>query len=50
MGLAGTTRTLGARAGDVIDGQWRVESVDAAGVALLWIPGGQRQTLIYRPS
>ena len=48
--LLGATQTLGVRAGDVVDGQWRVEAVDGAGVSLTWIPAGLRQTLNFRPS
>lgn len=48
--LGGAQRTLGVRAADVIDGQWRVDEIGAAGLTLTWLPGGQRQTLAFRPS
>jgi hypothetical protein len=48
--LAGPVRTIDARAGDLIDGQWRVDAVLPDGVQLTWMPGGQRQTLNYRPT
>jgi hypothetical protein len=48
--LAGPVRTIDARAGDLIDGQWRVDAVLPEGVQLTWMPGGQRQTLNYRPT
>jgi hypothetical protein len=33
---------------DVIDGQWRVDAVDAQTLSLTWLPGGQPQTLTLR--
>jgi len=48
--LAGATRTIDAKVGDLIDGQWRVEAVEPSGLQLVWVPGGQRQTLSYRPT
>lgn len=39
--LEGATRTLSVKPRDVIDGQWRVEAVDAQGVRLTWLPTGQ---------
>lgn len=48
--LGGAQRTLGVRASDVIDGQWRVDEIGATGMTLTWLPGGQRQTLAFRPS
>lgn len=50
--LSSPRRTLGVKANDVIDGQWRVNSVDAAGLNLTWLPGGQTVTLTLtaRPS
>jgi hypothetical protein len=48
--LASGNRSLAAKAGDVIDGQWRVDSVGPNGLALTWLPGQQTQTLTFRPS
>lgn len=50
--LSSPRRTLGVKANDVIDGQWRVNSVDAAGLTLTWLPSGQTLilTLAARPS
>ncbi len=48
--LTGPSRTLGVKRTDVIDGQWRVEEIRPDGLSLTWLPGGQRQTLAYRPS
>jgi hypothetical protein len=48
--LSSPTQTLGVKALDVIDGQWRVEAVDARGVSLTWLPGGQRKTVAFRSS
>jgi hypothetical protein len=48
--LNGPLRTLSVKAQDTIDGQWRVEAVLPTGVSLLWLPGGQKQTVSFRPS
>ncbi len=38
--LASNERSLGARAGDVLDAQWRVDSIAATSLQLTWLPGG----------
>lgn len=48
--LGGADRTLGVKAQDVIDGQWRVDTIGASNVSLTWLPGGQQKTLSFRPS
>ncbi len=48
--LAGRTRSFGAKAGDVIDGDWRVETVDPDGVTLTWLPGAITRTLNFPSS
>ncbi len=48
--LSGPNRTLGVRERDVIDGEWRVDTIDGSGLTLTWLPGGQSQTLNFRPS
>jgi hypothetical protein len=48
--LAAPGRTLGVRASDVLDGQWRIDAVDAQGLALTWLPGGQRLQVPFRSS
>ncbi len=48
--LNGPLRTLSVKAQDTIDSQWRVEAVLPTGVSLLWLPSGQKQTLLFRPS
>jgi hypothetical protein len=48
--LNGPLRTLSVKAQDTIDGEWRVEAVLPTGVSLLWLPGGQKQTVSFRPS
>ncbi|MCX2864105.1 hypothetical protein OOZ63_19950, partial [Paucibacter sp. PLA-PC-4] len=48
--LSAGNRSLNAKAGDVIDGQWRVERVGPNGLGLLWLPGQQSQTITFRPS
>lgn len=47
--LAGALRTIAARAGDTIDGSWRIDKVDAAAVQLTWLPGPTAQTLRLPP-
>lgn len=46
--LSGPNRAIGARVGDVLDGQWRVEQVTATGVQLTWLPGPLPQTLVFK--
>lgn len=48
--LAGPTRTLSARTGDVLDGQWRIDSIQPNAVTLTWLPANVIQILAYRPS
>lgn len=48
--LAGPTRTLSARSGDVLDGQWRIDSIQPNAVTLTWLPANVIQILAYRPS
>jgi hypothetical protein len=48
--LNGPVRSLSARPGEVIDGQWRVEQVSAAGVRLTWLPGQLPQNIVFNPA
>jgi hypothetical protein len=48
--LGSAQRTLAVRAQDVIDGQWRIETIGGNALTLIWLPGGLRQTLLLRPS
>jgi hypothetical protein len=48
--LTNPVRTLGVKLQDVIDGQWRVDAIDDAGLTVRWLPGGQQQTLVFRAS
>ncbi len=48
--LTGPLRSLAVGAGEVVDGQWRVDAIQAQNVTLTWLPGGQRQTLGFKPS
>lgn len=48
--IAGPTRTLSARAGDILDGQWRIDSIQSNAVTLTWLPANVTQTLGYSPS
>ncbi len=47
--LSNAVRTISARTGDVIDGQWHVDATPPGSVELTWMPGSLRQTVIYRP-
>jgi hypothetical protein len=38
--LSGPQRSIGARAGDVLDGRWRVDRVDTSRLELTWLPTG----------
>ncbi len=47
--LGSDQRSLAVKAGDTIDGQWRVQSVGDDSLELLWLPGPQPQTLRFKP-
>lgn len=47
--LTGPNKSLSAKRGDVIDGQWRVEQVTDSGVRLTWLPGQLPQNIAFRP-
>ncbi|MBV8034564.1 MAG: hypothetical protein JOY88_05780, partial [Pelomonas sp.] len=47
--LTGPNKSLSARRGDVIDGQWRVEQVSDSGVRLTWLPAQLPQNIVFRP-
>ncbi|MCV2370560.1 hypothetical protein [Roseateles oligotrophus] len=48
--LAGPVRSLAVKAGDVIDGQWRVDHVTERGLSLTWLPAKLNQTISFKPS
>jgi len=48
--LSAPNKSLSAKRGDVLDGQWRVEQVSASGVRLTWLPGQLPQTLVFKPA
>jgi len=48
--LTSPLRSLAVGAGEVVDGQWRIDAVQAQSITLTWLPGGQRQTLGFKPS
>ena len=48
--LAGPNRSLGVHAGEVIDGQWRVEQIGPTGLSLTWLPAKLPQTIAFRPA
>ena len=49
-GTSGTSRSFGVKAGDSIDGQWRVDSVEARSVTVTWLRTGARKTLSFASS
>jgi hypothetical protein len=46
--LNGPQRSFGARAGEVLDGRWRIEHVAATRLQLTWLPTGQAVTVDAR--
>jgi len=46
--LSSPSKALSAKAGDVIDGQWRVEQVSDSGVRLTWLPGQLPQNIVFK--
>jgi len=48
--LAGPTRSLAVRAGELIDGQWKVEQISTSGLELTWQPAQLKQTIAFRPT
>ena len=48
--LSGPLRSFGVKPADVIDGQWRVDSVAAQGLTLTWLPGSLKKTLTFGAS
>lgn len=48
--LDGPSRSRIVAVGDVIDGQWRVEAIEPAGLRLRHLPDGPTQTLPFSPS
>lgn len=48
--LAGPTRSLAVKAGEVVDGQWRVDQVTERGLSLTWLPAKLNQTIAFKPS
>ncbi len=45
--LTGPIRSLALRTGDVVDGQWRVDKVDATTLHITWLPGQLAQQIGY---
>ena len=45
--MSGPVRTVALRAGDVVEGQWRIDKVDTSAVHLTWLPGAQPQRIEY---
>ncbi|MCV2353693.1 hypothetical protein LNV09_05895 [Paucibacter sp. B2R-40] len=48
--LAGPVRSLAVKAGDVVDGQWRVDQVTERGLSLTWLPAKLNQTISFKPT
>jgi hypothetical protein len=34
--------------GELLDAQWRIDSIGPTGIALTWLPGRQKQTLLFQ--
>lgn len=47
--LAGPTRSLAVKAGETIDGQWRVDQISPTGLSLTWLPAKLTQNISFRP-
>ena len=43
--ISGPNNTWVVKAGDVLDGQWRVDTVDAGAVQFTYLPLSQTQTV-----
>ena len=48
--LTGPLNSFDVRAGDMIDGQWRVDAITAEGLTITWLPAGQRQHIGFKAS
>lgn len=48
--LSGPNRSLAVKAGDVVDGQWRIDQVTEQGLKLTWLPAQLTQTIAFRPA
>lgn len=46
--LSGSHRSFGVRAGDLLDGRWRVEQIASQGLQLTWVPTGDRVDVVAR--
>lgn len=48
--FSGQRRSIGAKAADLIDADWRVDAVTPQGVVLTWLPGGIKRTITFGSS
>ncbi len=48
--LSGPSHSLAVKATDVIDGQWRIDSIEADGIEMTWLPGAKKQALKFKKS
>jgi hypothetical protein len=48
--LNGAQRSLVLGAGEVVDGQWRIEAIEAGGLRLKRLPSGPSQFIAFPPS
>ena len=48
--LTGPLRSFDVRAGDVLDGQWRIDAVTTEGLTVTWLPAGKRQQIGFKSS
>jgi len=48
--LAGPNSTLAVKAGEMIDNQWKVESIGPTGLTLVWQPAKLKQMIAFKPT
>jgi len=48
--LSGPLRSVAVHAGEVLEGQWRIDEISATGLAVTWLPGKLKQNIAFRPA
>ena len=48
--LSGPLRSIAVKAGDTVDGQWRIDAVGEQSVTLTWLPGNISQQIAFKSS
>ena len=48
--LTDELRSIDVRVGELIDGQWRLDSVGSDGIVVTWLPAGKRQQIGFKSS